>query len=68
MPLGNLPLTTIFTLSGSRSHNLPVAKTTAVSVVPIPLLKAPIAPYEVVWESFPKISIPGKAWHFSTIT
>jgi len=44
MPLGKLPLITIFMVSGTRSQIFPVAKITAISLRPMPVARAPNAP------------------------
>jgi hypothetical protein len=44
MYLGNFPVTLNLIASGTFSHSLPVAKTAAASVLPIPVLNEPKAP------------------------
>ncbi len=41
------------------NHVFPVAKTIAISVAPMPVAKAPKAPYVHVCESAPTITVPG---------
>ena len=45
-----------------------MANTAAASVEPMPVAKAPNAPYVQVCESAPTISAPGSTWPFSGMT
>ena len=59
MPLRSVPVKLTLIESGTRSHVRPSASATATSVAPIPAPKAPTAPYELLCESDPTITVPG---------
>ncbi len=64
----NCPSMFSFMASGTFSQILPVANTAAASVEPMPVAKAPNAPYVQVCESAPTITVPGVTWPFSGMT
>ena len=64
----NSPLTTTLMVSGTLNQSLPVAKTAAASVEPMPVDNAFTAPYVHVCESAPTMSLPGAAKPSSTIS
>lgn len=66
-PLFIFPTKFIFIVSGTFNQIFPVAKTPSISVEPIPVEKAPKAPYVQVWLSVPKIISPGKTLLFQSL-
>ena len=54
-------------VSGILNQLFPVAHATAISVEPIPVAKAPNAPYVHVWLSAPMIMLAGMTKPFSGI-
>ena len=59
MPLRSVPVNVTLIDSGTRSHVRPRASATAMSVAPMPAPNAPTAPYELLCESLPTITVPG---------
>ena len=59
------PFNTNFNAEGTLNQHLPVAIPAAISVEPIPVEKAPNAPYVQVWESAPITTSPATTNPFS---
>ena len=58
-PSLNFPVSSKRIVSGTMTQEVPVTMPYKKSVHPIPVPKAPSAPYVQVWESAPMISSPG---------
>ena len=61
----SLPLRVTLMAAGTLNHRKPVAMAAAMSVEPMPVEKAPSAPYVQVWESAPTMISPGAHSPFS---
>ncbi len=58
---GNSPFTTTLMVAGTSMFTaMPRLQAEAISVAPTPKLKAPSAPWLVVWESVPNTTKPGR--------
>ena len=66
--LASVPRMSTRIVSGTRSHNRPVAMTAAVSVAPIPAANAPTAPTMFVWLSLPITRSHGWAYPRSAMS
>ena len=58
-PRRSVPVNSTRIDSGTRSQVRPRARATAMSVAPMPAPNEPTAPYELLCESLPTITVPG---------